>query len=133
MMNLPYASLPKQSALVSPQDVWTAASQLAELDIPFQARTLQSGARVVHSSHFSDESFFALLNKWCSPTKENESKGWTGISSSGLAQKMSISNGLAGQLLLHALQHAVVAFDAPSCSYYINLFKSVETLQPFTN
>lgn len=93
--------------------------------MPFQARTLGSGTRVIHSNQFTDEYFFNILKSWSTPTKQNNQWIWPRLTAQDLAQRMSISSSLAAQLLLHAHQFAVLSLDAPANAYYLNIFQDL--------
>ncbi|KAI9183731.1 Vacuolar protein-sorting-associated protein 36 [Blastocladiella emersonii ATCC 22665] len=105
-------------ALVSPSDLWHAAGQLAPLGLPYTARELDSGARIVHTPRYADTGLFAELEAWAKEVPRD------GLDAVAVAAKLgpAVSVALARQLLAHAARAGRLAVDAPSGRYFTNLF-----------
>jgi ESCRT-II complex subunit VPS36 len=103
--------------LVSPQDLFRAASQFDGLGLPMRLRTMSSGLLVVQSAAFSEEqvvkrlfdSFFSLA---------------VSVSPFDMATREGISTQLATELLLECERHGRVCRDlSPSgIQFYPNRF-----------
>ncbi|RYH28513.1 hypothetical protein EON65_11915 [archaeon] len=114
------------SALVSPDDLLSAAERMRKLKLGVSLRIFPSGVKVIQLDSYNEDSSAQNLQHWLS-TSEYASKGATAID---VASHMNVSLVLAKELLLIAEKKCLICRDESVQGLYFfpNLFAEYSSI-----